>query len=319
MLDLIKGAKLILETCARVKPGETVLVVADDEAFPMRMGMVLLDVANSIGADPVLAAMKPREISGQEPPQAIAAAMKSVNVVIYITNKYGIGHTNARKEATAAGVRTYSMVQVPEDYFKKDITSDDIEKIKERTDKLAQKLTKARSVRVTAPAGTDITIGLEGRQGLGLQPQWEVLGGLPDYAEAAIAPVEGTAEGTIVIDISVLGWNYLFREPVKCVVKSGRVVEISGGEDAEKLRRVLSRDENASNIAELGLGTSHTIPRTYQGTRRDGGVSGNVHIGFGRSNDIGGQTWSQIHQDGLIDCPTVELDGKVVIKDGVII
>ena len=131
--------------------------------------------------------------------------------------------------------------------------------------------------------------------------------------------MEGTAEGTMVIDIGVIGWAYLLREPIRCVVKSGMVVEISKGEDADRLRKIAATDENASNIAELGIGTSHTIPRIYRATRRDGGITGSAHIAIGRNNDMGGQTWSQIHADGLMDRPTIELDGEIVVNNGVLV
>ncbi len=318
MLELLKGARLLVETCAKVKTGEKALVIVDDEAFPVRMGKVVLAVVDSVGAEVSLEIMKPREGAACEPPSSIATAMKSVNAVIYITNRHGMAHTNARKETTAAGIRTYQMIAVPEDYFKRELTSTDIEEIKDRTEALAKKLTKANHARITTPAGTDITMSLEGRNGVGIHPLCENLGGFPDYAEAAIAPVEGTAEGIMIIDVGVLGWEYLFRQPIKCVVKSGKVVEIDGGEDAERLRSIAATDENASNIAELGIGTSHTIPRVFRATRRDGGIVGTIHIAIGRNNDIGGQTWSQVHHDGLMNRPSVELDGEAVVKDGVV-
>jgi len=111
----------------------------------------------------------------------------------------------------------------------------------------------------------------------------------------------------------------VFKQPIRCVVKSGKVVEIDGGEDAERLRKIAATDENASNIAELGIGTSHTIPRIFRATRRDGAIAGTLHIAIGRNNDIGGTTWSQVHHDGLMDRPTVKLDGEVVLRDGVLL
>ena len=317
MLELVKGARNIVETCAKIKPGEKVLVVTDDEPCPMQMGNAVMDVANSIGAEAVLAIMRPKEIPGYEPPHAIAVAMKSVNVAILLFGRSGIGHTNARKEATAAGVRVYGVSEYPHDRFQHEITSADMEQIMKRTERLAQKLTNARHVRLTTPSGTDIVMSLDGRKGLGLHPLWgEGLASLPDYAEAAIAPVEGTAEGTLVIDLWVGGWGYPLKEPIRCVVRSGRVVDVSGDEDAEKYRRLLATDENASNIAELGIGTSHTIERKYLTTRIGGGMAGYVHIAIGRNNDIGGQTWSGIHVDGLLNRPTVVLDEETVLKDG---
>jgi len=319
MLELLKGARLLVETCARVKPGERMLVIADDEAFPVRMGKAVMDVADSVGAEAVLAIMKPREGAATEPPRTVAIAMKSVNAVAYITNRHGMAHTDARKEASAAGVRVYQMIAVPEDYFKQEITAADIEKIKNRTEALAERLTGASRARVTTPAGTDITMGLDGRKAIGIHPLWEGVGGFPDYAEAAIAPVEGTAAGTIVIDVGVLGWEYLFMEPVRFEVVSGKVVNISGGEDAEKLRNIAATDEHAANIAELGIGTSHTVPRINRATRRDAAIAGNVHIAIGRNNDIGGKTWSRVHHDGLLNRPTVELDGEVIVREGVLV
>ncbi|MFH1088157.1 MAG: aminopeptidase, partial [Chloroflexota bacterium] len=147
----------------------------------------------------------------------------------------------------------------------------------------------------------------------------EVLAGVPDYAEAAISPVEGTSAGVMVIDVGIVGWGPVFRQPVRCVVKAGRMTEVGGGEDAERLRKALTTDENAPNIAELGIGTSHTIPRVYGATRRDAGVAGMVHIAVGRNNDIGGQTSSRVHADGLMTRATIDLDGQTVVRDGVLV
>jgi leucyl aminopeptidase (aminopeptidase T) len=319
MLELLKGARLLVETCAKVGRGERMLVVVDDEAFPMLMGKAVFDVANSVGAEAVLTIMKLREGAAIEPPRAIAIAMKSVNVVAYITNRHGMAHTDARKEAAAAGVRIYQMTAVPEDYFKREITAADIEKIKDCTEALAERLTCASLAHVTTPAGTDITMSLDGRKGIGIHPLSAVIGTFPDYAEAAIAPVEGTTEGTLVIDVGILGWEYLLMQPIICKIVGGKVMTISGGKDAEKLRSKANTDEHSSNIAELGIGTSHTVPRVNRATRRDAAIAGNVHIAIGRNNDIGGKTWSKIHIDGLINRATVKLDGKYVVRDGVLL
>ena len=316
MLKVIKSARNVVENIAKIKPGEKVLVLTDDEACPKQMGNAVMDVAGSIGAEVTHMIMKAKEMPGYEPPQAVAVAMKNVDTVFQIFGGCGLEHTNARKAATEAGVRYFCMAEVPHDRFAREMTMDDLEQIKERTESLARKLTHARRARVTTPSGTDIVMSLEGREGISVHPlRGEVLGTIPDYAEAAIAPVEGTAEGTMVIDIWVAGWGYTLKEPIKCVVKSGRVVEISGDEDAEKFRRLAATDENASNIGELGIGTSHTMERKYLGTRIGAGIPGYIHFAIGRNNDIGGQTWSRIHTDVLLNRPTLILDDEIVVKD----
>ena len=70
--------------------------------------------------------------------------------------------------------------------------------------------------------------------------------------------------------------------------------------DRDILCKIAKTDENASNIAELGIGTCHFLPRENRGTSLDFARYGTAHIALGRNNDIGGETMSQIHQDVLM-------------------
>lgn len=74
--------------------------------------------------------------------------------------------------------------------------------------------------------------------------------------EAYIAPVEGTASGTLVFDGSLAGWGKL-ADPVRVSVENGLVKQISGGEAAQWLETTLNKcGPAARNIAELGIGTN---------------------------------------------------------------
>jgi len=320
MFELMKGIQSIVETCMEVKPGERVLIITDNEGGPMWTAQLAMNVVSSMGAEVVLTVINPWEVTGHEPPAALAAAMKSVNTILNISNKGGLAHTTARNEATAAGVRYYSIFQIPVDDLKQGVSAKDIQLIKERTENMAQRLTQANAARVTSPLGTDLTMDLAGRESLAVHPMSRVFAILPDYAEAAIAPIEGSAEGVVVADLEVVGWGYMLREPLRYTVKAGKVVDISGSaQDAERVRKIVATDENANNLAELGIGTSHTIPWAMRGTRRDAARIGTVHIGIGRNDNIGGKARSQVHHDGLISQVTVELDGQYVLRDGVLL
>ena len=227
MFELINGIRSIVETCMRIEPKERILVIADDEAGPMWAGQLAMNIIGSMGAEVVLTVITPRDILDPEPPAAVAAAMKSVNAVLNITDKAALVHTSARKEATAAGVRFYTLSSIPLDDLKQGVTATDIKLIKERTETLAQRLTQAKVARLTSPSGTDIAMSLTGREGVAIHPMSD-LGSLPYYAEAAIAPVEGTAEGVIVADLEVVGWECLLREPLHYTVKAGKAVNVSG-------------------------------------------------------------------------------------------
>lgn len=320
MFEIMNGIRSILEACETVKPKDRVLVIADNEGKSMWLGQLVMNVANSMGAEATLIILNPPEMRAQEPPASVAAAMKGADSIIRVSDKAPLVHTTARKEATAVGARYQPIENIPLDDIKKGVSLADIQLIKERTEALAQMLTQANMATVTTPAGTNLSVSLTGRGGLAIHPLSPVLGGLPYYAEAAIPPLEGTAEGTIVVDIAFVDWECVLREPVRFTVKKGKVVDVSGSrQDADKLRKVFSTYENASNIAELGIGTSHIIPLPMHGTRRDAGRIGTAHFALGRNNDFGGATWSDVHWDALMDQAIVELDGHCVLKDGVLL
>ena len=72
MEQLIKTAEGILSSCLAVKEGEEVLIVTDDTR--KRIGEALYEAAGNLGCERLLMVMKERELSGQEPPKAVAAA-----------------------------------------------------------------------------------------------------------------------------------------------------------------------------------------------------------------------------------------------------
>ena len=317
MRKLEKSAKFVLETCIGLKKGDKLLVLTDTGAWPMRMGETLMDMADAMGAEAVLSIIKPLEIAGDELPAAVAEAMKAVDCVLWVSTRIGIGHSKAAKDARDSGVAIKQMNEVPEGYLDREFSAEEIYRLKERTEKVSAKLAAAEAVALTTPYGTNITMSLKGRDAIAINPLGR--GMLPDYGEAAITPVEGTAEGVIVVDLAMIGWGYVLREPLRYTVKAGKVVAITGPqEEAERLSQIAGTDEGANNIAELAIGTSTTIAGPILGTRWDAGRLGYVHIAMGRNTDIGGKTWSKIHIDGIMTRATMHLDGVCVLKDGVL-
>ncbi len=320
MFGRMKVLELIVKICMEVKPGQQVLIITDDYARSIKISQQVAELCDLEGAEPVIAIMEPRTHYGHEPPRAITEAMQVVDMIFYVAETYDITHTDAAKRAREKGIKSVlSIAHISEDYFQREITIDDLNTIKERTERLADIASRAEEARIISPHGTDIGLSLKGREGLPLHPLSEgALIVVPDYAEVAISPVEGSTDGVLVVDASVQGWNFLLREPLKLTIKSGRITEVSGpGEYVERLKKSLATDENASNCAaELGIGTSHTIPKELMGGVWDYGMSGTIHIAAGRNNDIGGETFSQIHIDFLLTSATVWFDDLCVLENG---
>lgn len=108
--------------------------------------------------------------------------------------------------------------------------------------------------------------------------------------EANVSPVEGSAEGVIVADASIpyIGIG-LLSEPVRLEVREGRIVSISGGEQARTLDRNLAGlgDPLVYTIAEIGIGLNPKY-RFCGIMLEDEGVFGSVHVGIGTNITLGG-------------------------------
>jgi len=308
-----KGAKVIVETCMGVKPGENVLLVTQ-EGFEETAEILGAEVS-ALGAKPLIKIVKGSEME-VEPPQEVVDLMLSSDVILAVLDlKYLqlFAHMNARARATEAGAR---VGLVP--FILWDITEEDVLRIKRLTERLAEIMDRGSEAHVSTTLGTDLTMSIEGRpiqqlKAVFTEPrEW---GAVPFYAEAAVAPVEGTTQGTAVIDVFMERIGPI-KQPMEWTIRNGRLVEIRGGEEAEMLKKIIGEaDENATNIAELGVGTNH-IFKNFTGTIGDKMVLGTVHLAIGKSINIGGKVMSNIHHDAVINKATLEIDGTKILDNG---
>jgi leucyl aminopeptidase (aminopeptidase T) len=174
-----------------------------------------------------------------------------------------------------------------------------------------------RTIRVTAPGGTDITMPIAGREphaSSGLFREKGQWGNLPT-GEAYLAPVEGVSNGVVVVDGSMAGVG-MVDQPIRIVVKDGYATEITGGESAAKLVGLLEpHGLDARTVAEFGIGTNDRAILTGV-ILEDEKVMGTIHIAFGDNKSMGGSVRVASHLDGLITSPSVWFDDRQIMKDG---
>jgi len=310
---------LIVRSCMRVKPGQQVFILSDDYVRSIKISEQVAETCELVGAEAIVAIMKRRTRQGHEPPPSIAVAMLEADVIFHVADTFDIVHTDARKKATEKGILfVNAMSHLSEDYFSREISLDDMKLMKERSERLAEIASHSDEAKITSPYGTDLKMSLKSRKGIPIHPLGSTVVTVPDYAEMAIAPVEGTTEGILVADASVQTWNFVLREPIRLTIKKGKIIGVMGPEDyVKRFNELLTIDDNASNCAcELGIATGHTQDKDLQGWSWEYGLAGTAHIGLGRNNDIGGQTFSLLHKDVLITKPTVWLDDLCVLENG---
>lgn len=236
-----------------------------------------------------------------------------------------------------------------EDMFRRTVNID-YKLLRERCEAICKKYENAVSVHVTSPGGTDVVVPVKGRKGLVdngdfTQPG---SGGNVPAGEVFISPVVGKGNqgllhkkaradseadinergtnGTIVFDGSMTfsDGDALLKTPITVQVTDGFVSDISGGEEAARLRKdilwaekeslamELSRKlpkgqgavyaRNARNIGELGIGLNPSANVTGN-MLEDEKAFRTCHFAIGENYD--GDASALIHFDGIVREPTL--------------
>ncbi len=316
-IEMARAASGIVEDCLDVRPDEEVLVIAD--AKKEGVARAIARAANGVGAEPIVAVMPLLDSHGNEPPEAVAEAMVAADVAFTCTT-HAITHTRSRLRAAEAGTRIGVLRSVTEEMMVEGAMTVDFEELRRRTEAVRDVLDAASEVHVTSEQGTDVTFSVEGCSAFSLDGYFHEEYGFATLppGESPTHPAEGTANGTIVIDVSMDSLGQL-DEPLTIDVKDGFVSAIDGGDQAEELRRIVDEnDENAGNLAEFAIGTNPNA-KLIGNQAEDKKRAGTVHFAIGDNESLGGSLKSDIHLDGVLHSPTVLLDGEPIVEDGVLL
>jgi aminopeptidase len=183
----------------------------------------------------------------------------------------------------------------------------------ERMRRYASRFDAAKSVRIVGE-GTDLTLGLEGRQGLVDDGHLNLPGG-----EFFFSPVEDATEGEIAFDFPTeFGGTPI--EEIRLRFEGGRVVDASAARGQDALLAALDTDAGARVVGELGIGCNEGITRHLNNTLFDEKIAGTIHVALGSSYSFaGGKNESAIHWDivkDLRETGRIEVDGEVVQQNG---
>ena len=144
--------------------------------------------------------------------------------------------------------------------------------------------------------------------------------------ETYIAPIEGTAEGTIVINGSIPGMVINTDSELVLTFERGRLtrVEPAGSPATRWLyetqinKAQAAGDLEWSNLAEIGIGLNPAVTRLSGNMLFDEKAGGTAHIALGTNVYMGGMVYSTIHCDMVVRQPTLLVDGKVLLKEGIL-
>lgn len=316
-----------LKLC-KVKEGETVILFTETE-FNEQYPAACLAAARELGAESFLMTF-PTDIKTLNS-KAIMNAWKSADMIIGMTSAIGWLYSDAHNEALKAGARTL-MIFEPVDILRRLFPC---EEVRQRTINGAKLLDKGKILRITSDAGTDLTMSKEGRPGNAQYGISDIEGRWDHWPSGlvACAPLEGTAEGTMVIDSGdiLLDLGRHVQSRIKLTIREGNIVKFEGGTDAKLLKSYFEagKEKNAYQVSHIGWGTEHRAQWHTIGLKfwEGGGIMdsesyyGNMQIAFGSNfmDAFKGKNVCRFHFDIPCRNHSFYVDNQLVIDKGVII
>lgn len=240
----------------------------------------------------------------------ISEKAKTPDAVIALSN-FSTSHTRFRDLLTRVkGVRYASMPLFERSMMEGAMTAD-WKKVEARTKRLIDMMSGGDMIVLTSHNGTSLCFSMKGREVLpdtGILTYKGAFGNLP-AGEAFLAPVEGSAEGCLVLERSP---TKKLRQSICLEVKNGSVVDVEGHDEfAAELKEKIRITPLIGNIAELGIGTNDKAKRPDNILETEK-ILGTVHVALGDNSSFGGKVSVPFHQDFIFFQPTLE-----VFKGGV--
>ncbi len=311
--EFCPGAQQAVETCLRVESSEKVTLIFDRITEPIAASLAqALERVGCRWNAFLLEELAERPL--QEMPSAVLADMESSDVSIFAVTVQR-NELKSRMQMTDVvnrrRMRHAHMVNITPEIMCQGMRADYA-----RVDRLSQRVmdrvTRARRIRATTPAGTAITADLNPdyrwlkTSGIISRDKW---GNLPG-GECFTTP--GEVNGRFVVDGVVGDWlcaryGLLADAPLTIEIAGNRVVDCSSANKALEadFRAYIATDENSNRVGEFAIGTNVGVERVIGNILQDEKFPG-IHIAFG--NPYGEHTGAAWRSGTHIDVVGLKFD-----------
>lgn len=321
-IDTIRSADLIVRRLLEVKAGEQIAIICDPHS-PIEMAYALAGVIESVGAEYTIMMQPTRhENNKNRLTPVIEKGLENADAMIGMTGSGGAPtySTTVKRLYEKKTLRGMSMVMRTLDNYTEGAALADYDALFADGKKLAKIWAAGKIMHITTPAGTDIKAPIAGDDVViecGFATEQGLEAAFSD-GEVSSRPIEGKAEGVIVVDgpIAHIG---VPKSPIKLIVEEGHVTRVEGDSpQATALRKIIQDVKNADNIAEFGIGLN-PVSRRNGDFEEEKKARGLVHIAIGDNVFYGGETQSPVHMDMVLYTPTVHLDGHLIVEAGTVV
>ena len=317
-MDPSEAARNALECVFETKESENIIIFCDD--VKMNVGGAFAQGAKKLGLHTRLISLQtdPKSFR-KEIPQQIMPFLTTHRPDIYLNLMRGTREETPFRikliqlETSDHKTRLGHCPGVTEDMLTEGalaLTVAEHRRMQNLAETLIEKLKQAETIEIRNPAGTEISLSVEGRPFFtDTKLDWKLMKwmNLPT-GEVIVAPVENTLEGKLVCDMAIGGIGPV-STPLTIIAKSGEVQDVSSA-NVEVLRRVkdsLETDAMAKIVGEFAFGINSKA-RFIEEFLESEKILGTVHIAFGNNSDFPmGKNNSENHMDFMISKPTVSM------------
>ncbi len=327
-LELGRTAYVIVNELCDVKPGEDVLITIDSVA-DFRPAEETAKAAAAAGARVMVAyTSTPRgygRMADPMLPDSLRAAIPNTDVWIEFNNQWLLYSAGWQEAMSGSRVRYAFFGGMDTDQMVRCVGNINIKRQAAFQDRLVAMTHAAKKMRITTPAGTDVSFENGGRPVTN-----ELFAHTPGphflLGQIGWAPIEESINGTIVFDGSFSGGGDadlgVLKNPVVLRVKEGVITAVEGGEEAKKVREWLKglNDPKMYHLAHVCYGFNPGA-RLCGLCTEDERVWGSTEWGMGYQGPMfKGKVGTAVsHADGICLNSSVWIDGKQITDEGRIV
>ena len=325
----------VFELC-KVQPGDSVAILSESQSRALNVELAALALAR-LGAcyfhvvvptPPQTVPVPVRSTGASQVLHGHTAALeslKSASLIVDVTVE-GLLHAPQMPDLLSAGTRIMMISNEHPDALERLVPKPEMQ----QRVKAAVKLCKAsREMRVTSPAGTDLTVDFNDAVTAGVWGWTDRPGTVAHWPAGVVVsfPKAGSVNGTLVLDAGDVNLTFkrYLESPVRLTLEGDYVTAIEGqGADAELMRRYLEawgeREAYATSHVGWGLNREARYEALTMYDQRDTNgtevrcFAGNFLYSTG-ANEFAGR-YTKGHFDIPVRGCTIKLDGHAVVVDG---
>lgn len=341
--EFIRVVNMIYKDCCNLQPNTKVLVIVDSRT-PPHVVSTFMGCAMAFGAE----AMVAQNVT--PPPPSVQPSIKWNSMIVAASREadlivdLAVGYAQFIVDAVMRGARVImpgdgTGAHHIEESLIRTMLAADIHALRHEADHISDLFTQASHCHITSEEGTDIEFNIEGLEGSPSdgflwdpdKGEWKSSWAIVPPAQPGLTVPAGSGNGVIAVDGFLLYEPAYDHEtptsPVYLTIENGKLVDVKGHPlFAGRLRHWLDSlpdDSGCSGPIHFNIGTN---PRAMMTQHLEfERIRGTIDFGFGDNSMLAPLSgWdfptvkSDVHWDILIMRPTVNLDGKIIVQNGII-